>query len=467
MPDGAPRKLLDVSRLTAGSPISTLPMASDRPMTGFFRRTLSTVVDNSHSPRVTIVGLNYSPEPTGIAPYTTGLAEGLVAQGHDVRAISSFPHYPQWQVAAGYRGSALEEVVNGVSLLRVRHYVPRTPTSGKRLLMEMHFGLRALFAPWKSPDVVVLVSPALFATRLLLLRARISRIPACVWVQDIYSLGVAETGSGDRAARLVGLVERSALKQASRTVVIHDRFKRYLTSEALLPADSIDVVRNWSHIDDSAVQRDEAMRRRLGWGPEDIIVLHAGNMGAKQGLHNVVRASHLAEELDSRVRFVLLGDGNARQQLESGPQSTHLQFLDPLPDGQFEVAIASADILLVNERPGLTEMSVPSKLTSYFATGLPVIGAVDEGSITAEELRAGHAGPIVDPNRPIDLLHAAEALADDPERAAEYGASARAYRREMLSAGAALTKFVSVLDDVLRGVQSQPSAEYSTTAGPA
>lgn len=425
------------------------------------------MADDRSGLRVTIIGLNYAPELTGIAPYTAGLAEGLARRGNEAYVITGFPHYPQWEVAAGYGGYSQEEELRGVSVLRVGHYVPRRPTSGRRLLMELQFGVRALFSPWESPDVLVLVSPALFATALLTLRAKLTRVPACVWVQDIYSLGVAETGAGSRAARAVAVVERFALRAASRVVVIHDRFRRYLSTELGVAAGSIDVVRNWSHVDAGVGSRDDAMRARLGWKPDDIIVLHAGNMGAKQGLLNVVRASQLAEERASRVKFVLLGDGNAREALEKEGPNSRLQFLDPLPDGEFEAALASADILLVNERPGLTEMCVPSKLTSYFSTGLPVIGAVDDGSITADELRAAGAGPIVDPTRPIDLLHAAEELAQDPQAASASGASAREYRAAVLAEAPAIDRFAGILREIVSPAHSTITEEYSTAIGSA
>ncbi|RLP68703.1 glycosyltransferase WbuB [Mycetocola manganoxydans] len=417
--------------------------------------------------RVTIVGLNYAPEPTGIAPYTAGLAEGLVARGHAVHVVTAYPHYPQWEIAAGYTGRTHEEELDGVSVLRVKPYVPRKLTSLKRLLMELHFGIRAVFSPWEAPDVVILVTPALFATRIVALRARLARTPTCVWVQDIYSLGIAETGAGSRAARAVALIERSTLRAATRVVVIHDRFRRYLSANLGVEQSAVDVVRNWSHIDTDALRHDATIRARFGWEPDDIIVLHAGNMGAKQGLLNVVRASQLADERGSRVRFVLLGDGNMREALEAEGPNSRLQFLDPLPDGAFEAALASADILLVNELPGLTEMSVPSKLTSYFATGLPVIGSVDEDSTTAEELRSAGAGPIVDPTRPIDLLLAAEDLAADPERAARHGRSAQEYRVEMLTADSSISSFAAILFELAASGHSTTTVEYSTAIGPA
>ena len=128
------------------------------------------------------------------------------------------------------------------------------------------------------------------------------------------------------------------------------------------------------------------MRRRLGW-PEDVtVVLHAGNMGAKQGLANVLRASRLADQTNEPLLFVLMGDGNQRAELEAMGGNRCLQIIDPLPSDLFPQALQAADILLVNERGGVTEMAVPSKLTSYFATGRPVIAATDPGSITAEEI---------------------------------------------------------------------------------
>ena len=47
---------------------------------------------------------------------------------------------------------------------------------------------------WNKPDVVVLLSPALFSSIVVALKAALSRRPVVVWVQDIYSLGAAEAG---------------------------------------------------------------------------------------------------------------------------------------------------------------------------------------------------------------------------------------------------------------------------------
>jgi len=84
--------------------------------------------------------------------------------------------------------------------------------------------------------------------------------------------------------------------------------------------------------------------------------LHAGNMGAKQGLENVVEAARLADQRGSPITFVLMGAGNQRSRLTALARGIRsIQFLEPLPDGEFETAVATADVLVLNERPQVAE----------------------------------------------------------------------------------------------------------------
>ncbi|KQO97534.1 hypothetical protein ASF30_14000 [Leifsonia sp. Leaf264] len=393
---------------------------------------------------VTIVGLNYQPEPTGIARYTTGLAHGLVQRGHNVRVISGYPHYPAWRIYDGYSGRTRKEDDDGVALTRVRHPVPAKPAMANRLFMELAFGLRALTSSWGRADAAILVSPALISTGIAGIKARMRGIPYAVWVQDIYTLAARETADSGMAARALRSVERRVLGSADSVVVIHDRFKSYLVSELGIAPEKIVVVRNWTHLTDNPREDRESVRARRGWAPDDVIALHAGNIGAKQGLENVVHASRIAARAGSSVRFVILGDGNQRAKLEAMGANANLEFIDPLGDIEFESTLAAADVLLVNELAGMTEMSVPSKLTSYFATGVPVVAATDASSTTADEVLAAGAGPRVDPDDPAALVNAIEQLAADPAQARRYGESALHYRHQVLGADTAI--------DLLRGV---------------
>lgn len=404
--------------------------------------------------KITILGINYSPEPTGNAPYTASLAEGLAAAGHTVHVVTGYPHYPEWTLKKGYSGWARSEVINGVQVQRLRHRVPSTPNPLARLHMELSFGLRLIFARWGKPDVVLLVSPALFSSALAMLRVRLrpNRPALGIWVQDLYSRGVVETGTGGgMLGWLSAALESLILRSADGVVAIHDRFKQHMVRSLDVPSDDVRVIRNWTHLPASPESSRDDVRARLGWGPEETVVLHAGNMGKKQGLENVVNAARLAQEQDSSVRFVLMGDGNQRRDLESmAADLKHLQFVPPLPGTEFMEALAAADILLVNELPGVRDMAVPSKLTSYFNAGVPVIAATDAGSVTAGELEVSKAGMRVDAADPQALLEAAEGLWSDKLAASAMGSRGLKFRHETLSESTAIGHY----DDFITSLAS-------------
>ena len=422
---------------------------------------------NDHQIRVTIVGLNYKPEPTGIAPYTSGLASGLHELGWEIRAVTGYPHYPSWRVSEGYVGNRMSDTVDDVPVTRVRPYMPRNPSGLKRLLVELSFGFRSSQVAWGQPDVVVLVSPALFSSAIAIVRARLSprRPKVVVWVQDLYGLGVSETGAlGKGPARIMRLFESFVLRRADKVVVIHDRFKRHVVERLGLRSDDVEVIRNWTHLE--LLSADTLnYREKFGW-TDEIVVLHAGNMGAKQALENVIDAARLADLSRANVRFVLLGNGNQRGILEARAAGIErIDFMESLTDHDFQGAMRAADILLVNEKPGVTEMAVPSKLTSYFAAGRPVIAATDEGSITAEEIGAAGAGVRVDAGHPQALLDAVMRLGADVESSKLFGECGARFQLQVLSRDSAISHYAEVIKRLARGQRHPAKANSTVNSG--
>lgn len=388
--------------------------------------------------RVAIVGLNYSPEPTGIAPYTSGIARGLRRRGHEVRVITTYPHYPQWNVVEGYSGWRRHEVLNDIPVLRLKHYVPSQPFGLRRAVSELSFGLRAALARWGSPDVVLSPSPALLSAAVVQLRGRSA---FGLQIQDLYSVGLNETGGSGGVGSGLKVLERHVARSATGVAVIHNRFKTRLVTDFGVSPDRISVIRNWMHIRPTSDIDTAAARRAHGWG-HDFVVLHAGAMGEKQGLGNVVDAARVAEARGLPLRFVLLGDGGQRRKLEAGAVGVRsIQFVDPLPDREYLEALHAADVLLVNERPGVTEMAVPSKLTSYFSTGRPVLAATEASSTTADELTASNAGIRVEPGCPEALVEGVDALRAAPARSQTLGANGPLYCDRVLSETAALDAY--------------------------
>ncbi|CAN5603793.1 glycosyltransferase family 4 protein [soil metagenome] len=396
---------------------------------------------------VTVIGINYDPEPCGVAPYTTGLCRGLTDRGYRVNVVTGVPHYPEWSVPDEYRWKwASFETVDGVALKRVRHSVPHTASNARRLLMEATFGVRASVSRWHEPDVVICTTPALFSTAAQCLRRRMSighRPVLGVWVQDLYTVGLRETQhAGSGAAGLAGQVESWVMQEADGIVVPHHKFRAQLVQNLRTDPAKITTIRNWTHVQSTGAGGRTNSRRRFGWADDETVVLHAGNMGVKQGLENVVRAAQIADRDKLNLRFVLMGDGNQRCALEAmGRQTTRLEIRDPLPQRDFAAALKAADILLVNEKPGVAEMSIPSKLTSYFQSGTPVLASVSAGGNAAQEIRDSHAGVVVSGGDPARLVEAATSLGRDANLRTTLGANGVEYAATELGEAASIEKF--------------------------
>jgi colanic acid biosynthesis glycosyl transferase WcaI len=395
--------------------------------------------------KVAILGINYAPEPTGIAPYTTRIATGLAKRGHNVLVLTGHPHYPYWRRGDRRAPFRSEEVMDGVRVRRLKHPVPRRLSWIWRAAMELMFGLQLFTTRWGQPEVVICVTPPLLAVAMSAVRARLTwRRPSIgILVQDMYSRGIAETGAASGlSARAVRTVESLTIRLCDGVSVIHTGFARDLTEELNVDLRRIREIRNWTHVNPPNPSASKAFRDAHGWSADDLVILHAGNMGYKQGLENVVAAAALADRSNCRARFVLLGDGNQRASLEQAAAGMPaLEFLPPVTEAEFPAVLGAADVLLVNERPGVAHMSVPSKLTSYFIAGKPILAATDAAGFTAAELAASGAGVCVPADRPDLLLDEAIRLGTDHELARQLGQAGQRYCRLLLSEETALDSY--------------------------
>ena len=365
--------------------------------------------------RLLLVGINYAPEETGIAPYTTDLAEHLSHNGWSVSVLTGIPHYPHWRVPTEYRSTLrARETPNRVDVHRFRHYVPSHQTALRRATYELTFLANATAAREPRPDCVVGVIPSLGGGVIAAERARRHRVPFGLVIQDLMGPAAAQSGipGGGVAAGPVQALERWVTTRAAGVAVVAEAFRPYLERLGVAP-ERIAHVGNWSHVSPPTGRR-EHWRQVMGWSADEHIVLHAGNMGYKQGLDNVVEAARLAAATGSRNRFVLMGDGSDRARLQAaGSGLPTLKFLDPQPNDSFMDVLAAADVLLLNEQSTVVDMSLPSKITSYFLAGRPVVAAVREDGSTAAALRASGAALLVPPRDPPALLAALATLAED------------------------------------------------------
>jgi colanic acid biosynthesis glycosyl transferase WcaI len=412
--------------------------------------------------KVLLVAMNYAPERSGTAPYTAAWARHM-AERHRVTVLAGPPHYPEWRIHDGFGGWREETTEDGVTVRRLRHVVPARPSALGRVLHEATFALRVLTERATRPDVVLAVSPPLFGAAAAARLAHRYEVPFGVVVQDIYTAGVREIAGSigrGRAGAMIGDLERKVLGGADAILTIHDLFAARLARAIGPSAPPIDVVGNWVHVPEVTSTGAE-QRRRLGWADE-CVVLHAGNMGAKQGLENVVEAARMADTMGLHVRYVLMGDGNQRPRLERMAAGVErLQFIPSAEAAVYAEVLRAADILLINERPGVSEMSLPSKLTSYCAAGRPILAAAGVGGATDIAVRSSGAGIVIEPGEPAAMNKAVLELAGSPQWTAALGARGIAYAQQHHSSTSAMEGY----DRWLARLASAGVAGGPTTVG--
>ncbi len=406
-----------------------------------FRSELSTARTSPVTDRtVLLVSSTYAPDPSGAAPYATGLAEHLAASASRVDVLTGSSR--GWRTR---RSGAGADGVPRVHRLRRRRAEGAAADAGG--WQEFRFMLRARRTrPASAPDLVVAVTPGVGAVAA---GARLARRHAVPLVSVVQGLTGAAGDAETRPKGLAGRLERVALAESDVVVILSEAFRDGVRACGV-PDRRIHLVPGWTHISPVPTPQPDA-RFALGWDAGGFAVVHTGAMGPAQDLGNVVEAARLLVERDD-ITFYLVGDGPRRSMLrEQARGLPNVQFVEPLTPQDHALALAAADVLLVNERATLGEMSLSSKLTSYLSAGRPVLAAAWPGGATGRELdKAQGAAVRVDPGYPLMLASAVQALAAEPDRRARMGASARAYAEARLGRDRSMAALDAVLGTLLR-----------------
>ena len=380
--------------------------------------------------RILIVTTNYWPEPTGIAVYTTDLAESLTTQGDQVTVLTSLPHYPWWKVPSEF--AHLGEGIgthNGVSIIRAKHLVPPKMNALLRMRFEISlwWNLRRVSKAIAGNDFDLVISciPTVAAGIVGKRIARKLGLPFSLIVQDLSGAGAKQSGlrGGAVISKIAHFVEGRALHGADGLVVVSPAMRDVVVGLGV-PESRITQITNYSARAISNFDKASA-RSRFGWASDDFVVIHTGNMGAKQDLKNVVRA---ADALNGflKIKIYLVGHGNQEANLKAlCVGKSNIAVLPAVSDADYSALLSAADLLLVNERSTQMEMSLPSKLTSYLYSVRPVIAAVPRGGATWKFLDG--VAELVDAGDPVALARAIEELSKQPEKLADLAGQGRVF----------------------------------------
>jgi glycosyltransferase involved in cell wall biosynthesis len=266
-------------------------------------------------------------------------------------------------------------------------YVATQPveTNGVRRVASMvSFAARAFAAGVRAPDqaqdrpdVVEGSSPHPFAALAAWGLAKRYRVPFVLEVRDLWPNSLIHLmGISPKHPLIVGLrvLERFLYRQADLVITLLPGSERHIERVAgrAIPSLWIPNGMDLSRIGDF----------RPAEPSDNFTVMYAGAHGIPNALHTVLEAAEMLKDTDPDVRFVLIGDGKEKANLEAWAADhalTNVEFRAPISKHELLDTLPTADTLMITwlRSPLYKDGISPNKVFDYFSAGRPIIIAVD------------------------------------------------------------------------------------------
>lgn len=167
----------------------------------------------------------------------------------------------------------------------------------------------------------------------------------------------------------------------------------------------------------------EVVRKELGIQPDDIVVGKVARLFHLKGHDDVITAAREACAREPRLKFLFVGDGLLRAELErqiaQAGLTSRFVLTGLVPPGQVPELIHAMDIVVhTSLREGLARV-----LPQGLIAGKPVISYDVDGA--REVVITGQTGSLLAPRDVAGLVREILALAADPARRLRYGATGR------------------------------------------
>jgi colanic acid biosynthesis glycosyl transferase WcaI len=381
--------------------------------------------------RILVYGLNFAPEPTGVGHYTGDMCAWLAGNGHEIAVVTSCPYYPHWRRDPAYhRWLWTRERCHGAAVTRCPLWVPRAPTAAKRIAHLLSFALTSapavlLAARRFRPDVVFVVEPTSFCAPVALLAGRLAGATTWLHVQDI------ELGAADRLglldghtwpARLFARIYSRLLGAFDQVTTLSERMRATLAQFGRTE-EEIALFPNW--VDTSHIRPTDAsdMRAELGIGPDQSVLLYAGNLGEKQSVDVLLDTARHVNRL-GHAKLVIVGQGARRDALAAILADNRQVILrPPVAEERLPALLSAADIHLLPQRPGVTRFVFPSKLAPMMSSGRPIVAQADS-DCALPSILAG-CGLVTNPHDRAAFLAAIDRLVGDKALRLTLGSNAR------------------------------------------
>ena len=385
------------------------------------------------------------------------LAKKIHAQGHDVEILTGYPNQPTGKLFPNYSMHLFfSEYIDGIKINRVPLYIDHSKSKIKRMMNYLSFLLSAsLLGPWmiKRPQIIYTYhGPATVAIPAIFLKI-IFRCKVFYDINDYWpdTLEATEMIKSKFILKLVGFFCAISYKFFDKINAVTIGFKNKLLDVGV-PESKITVVYNWSLPIDSRHSNEFDNYRHIF--EKNFTIIYAGNIGLAQSLDVLIEAAvKLKKNNISGVKILLLGDGTQKQYLVNEVCKYKLQeyiyFIGSIPADNVGEFLLAADILLLHlKNDPLFEITIPSKLGSYFSLGKPVICGVS--GETSDIVNNTNSGLCFIPDDPIDLYkQIILSMSLSKDTLGEMGNKGKKFYDENISFDIGVKKFLAIFNQMI------------------
>ena len=407
--------------------------------------------------RILIYSYNYYPEPIGIAPLMTELAEGMVKRGHEVRVSTAMPWYPEGEIHPLYKGKFfLTETIRGVTVQRSYIWTSRKRNLRNRIGFEfsfMFFSLIQALKGWR-PDVILLTVPGLPVCIPAALLGGIYGSPVILNLQDILPDAAVHVGliSNQKLIKILTNLERFAYRISTKISVIADGFTSNIVAKGV-SLEKIVEIPNWVDINFiRPLPRENNYFRRINNLEDKFIVLYSGNIALTQSLETVIEAATYLQDIPD-IAIVIVGERQALARLKnhcSQCRASNVHLLPFQPREKLPEMLAAADVGLVVQKKNVLDFNMPSKIQLLLASGRAIIASVPATGTAASAINKSGGGIVTPPEDPQSLAAAVKDLYDNRDQLTRFGNKGRAYAEKNYAFESALDKYEKLFASVVR-----------------
>jgi glycosyltransferase involved in cell wall biosynthesis len=386
--------------------------------------------------RILVISQYFYPEEFRI----NDLCSAWVLKGYDVTVITGIPNYPKGKFYQGYGlFKRRKDEYQGVSIVRLP-ILSRGKGFVRLSLNYLSFVVSGFVWSKLTPikaDVVFIneVSPMTQALPGIWFGRR-RKIPVLLYVQDLWPENIEAT---------IGPKRKGFIRRIDKLVqmIYRDVDKIFISSNAYIQnisSKGIDAKKlyYWPQYAEQFYQPLTKSNDVIIPDTPSTKVIFTGNMGIAQGLHLLIEVAKASSHFG--VEFYLVGDGSEKtnlMELAKRYRLTNVNFLDPVKATDIPQYLAQCDLAylsLIDAR--IYELTVPAKLQSYLACGIPVLASAsgEVGRIITES-KTGFVAAPGDVNAVIASLDKFMRL--NPEEVKQLRANARnayeqMFEKEML-----------------------------------